>query len=308
MSASSYLRRLVWVACFTTLLLGLAVVSPLLVSRVLTGQPLEDRDALWMCLFLPTSADWALHVLGYILTGLLSVGLLVGANSLLRQWHRTRRMARSLIKFAQPANDYRWSALITTTQLRERVDVISVNKPIAFCYGLVRPRICVSTGVIEVLSRQEFEALLLHEKYHLLNRDPLKTLVARVLASTFFFLPLVSALEQQYSLAKEIEADKYVLLNQGSDRPLFGALYKLLQHAQAAPTRAGDLAIAGSMDSLNQRLDYLLNGQVPCSLHPSTLFVSSAVIGGIGAVVSLALWSAAASALWQQAHSGLGAC
>jgi len=206
-------------------------------------------------------------------------------------------------------DDPEWNSLLSALRLDGRVDLIEAAKPIAFCYGWVRPRICISTGVVARLSKSEMKALLLHERHHLSRRDPLKTAISRVLASVFFFLPVVRALQKQYILAKEIEADEHVLRSQGSNRSLLGALYKLLlQQSDDQPHETGALAVAGSTDEVNQRLDYLLNGRAPSGLRLPILFASSAMLAAITTVMVIATWASAASALWHQAHVSLGGC
>ena len=39
--------------------------------------------------------------------------------------------------------------------------------------GSLIPRICLSTGLMALMSEAELEAVLLHERYHLRSRDPL---------------------------------------------------------------------------------------------------------------------------------------
>lgn len=312
MSASRSFRRLVGVACMTTLVLMLAVVSPLLVNLLLTGEPVLDQKSLLICLLLPTQADWPAHLLSYALAALLLVGILLGACSGLGQWYKTYRSMRALLRFAQPANNEhepRWSALLASLEMQGRVDVVVTEKSLAFCYGLIKPRICVSTGALNNLTNKEAQALLLHEQYHLLHRDPLKTVISRVFSSAFFFLPIMRALQRQYLVAKEIEADRHVILNQRTDGPLLSALYKLLLlQTQNKAGKTHGLAVVGADDAINQRLDYLLDGRLPMGLHTGTLLVSSAMIAGISVIMLFATWAAAGSALWQQAHSSLGAC
>ncbi|MEO6456894.1 MAG: M56 family metallopeptidase [Chloroflexia bacterium] len=305
MSASRYFRRLLAVAGATTTLFLAAVVSPLIVARLLSGDFGADQGDFLVCLFIPTSADWPSHLLSYSLAGLLSASMLAGVTSLVRQWYRTRRVVGMLLKL-RGASSMSGLGSGSLVKLDTRIDFIRLDRPVAFCYGWLRPRICLSTGAISGLSKREIEALLLHESHHVLCRDPLKSAVARVVASAFFFLPVIAALQAQYLLAKEIEADEYALHVQGSDRPLLGALYKLLLR-QAQPEASG-LAVAGAAEAINQRLDYLLDKRVPAGPHLPAIFVSSFMITATSTLLTLTTWAAAASAFWHQAHSGLGGC
>ncbi len=311
MNARRSFRSLVALSCLAGLVLVLAVTSPILIGWVLEQGPslLSSRSSLLSCLFLPTLADWPTHLLSYTLAVVALLGLLLGSGSFLGQWYRTRRMVSELYRLKRNAHDPVWERLLTALKLEGKVDLIETDRPIAFCYGSIRPRICISTGVGARLNEQEIKALLLHERYHLLRRDPLKTAVSRTLASALFFLPVVRALQKEYMVAKEIEADRHVLRSQGSNRPLLGALYKLLvQQREHQCGGAGAFAVAGSTDEVNQRLDYLLNGHAPLGVRFPVLLASSAVIAAISTVMVLAVWASAASALWHQAHAGLGGC
>lgn len=305
MSANKCYRRLVGVACLTVLLFAAALGRSLLVDRLLSGQPNNNQGEILACLFGSTRADWPSHAVNYGLAGVLLMGTLSGMGSLLRQWYQTRLMMQRLLQFARPSDDRRWDQLVARMNLQGRVDFVDIDASIAFCYGLLRPRICVSTGAIAGLTRREVEALLLHERYHLLQHDPLKTAISRALANMFFFLPVVRALARVYAVTKEIEADKYVLKRQESDQPLLGALYKLLQRGKVSTPAS--VAMVGAVDSINGRLDYLLKGRTP-SLHFSTVLTSFVVVVGIGTVTALTTWASAASTLWYQAHSSFCGC
>ena len=309
MSGAGAFRRLLAVAGVMSALLGVTIASPLLVGRLLAGESNMGSSDFLVCLLLPTPADWPLHVVAYALAGVLLVGVLVGASSLLCQWYRTRRLMRALLRFRMPIDDGVIVDLLVPQDLLERVDIISIDRPVALCYGWLRPRICVATGALAGLSPSEIEALLLHERYQLLLRDPLKTLLSRVFVGLFFYLPVVRALNEQYLIGKEIEADRYVLATQRTHKPLLGALYKLLTRRPATATRPrAAVAVAGAVDSLNQRLDYLLSGRAPDRLSVPTLFTSAAIISALTIVTALVAWASLANALWEQAHAGFGGC
>ncbi len=308
MSASTQFRRLLGVAFFTTVLLGAAVLNPLLVSRLFARQPQDKGDEMLACLFVPTYVDWPSHLLSYMPAAALAVSIMCGLYSLVKQGYRTSALTRSLLAFLDPPAREELLRLGVSHSIVGRVDVVRIDAPVAFCYGWIRPRICVSTGALAGLTAREASALLLHEYHHLVQRDPLKTALARTLASAFFFLPVVGALREQYMLAKELDADRYALRVQGSERPLLGALYKLLLKQPGVRRQAEFTAVVGAADSLTQRLAYLLDGQLPVGPRRATLFASSAIGMALAAVTAFTTWAALAGALWEQAHSGLGGC
>ena len=66
-----------------------------------------------------------------------------------------------------------------------RVRVIGSGRALAFCAGLLRPRIYVSEGALARLRPAELDAIVVHEAHHATRRDPLRILVARAIGSAF---------------------------------------------------------------------------------------------------------------------------
>ncbi|GEM_PF-2520624 len=163
--------------------------------------------------------------------------------------------------------------------LEGRVDVVAVSHPYAFCYGLRRPRVCISLGLIELLSTDELSAILYHERHHLKRHDPLKVLFARSLTSAFFYLPIVRDFEHHFILWSEICADKTAVKEQGSRSHLASALYRLLTRpvGEAFPP---NLAV-GAFEATVQRIDHLLglNSATLPRLSPSRIIASLLSLG-----------------------------
>ena len=86
--------------------------------------------------------------------------------------------------------------------------VIADSHPRAFCAGLFRPRVYVSTGAMALLDDAALSAVLAHEHHHARRHDPLRLAAGRVLARALFFLPgLGDLVERQQALA-ELSADE----------------------------------------------------------------------------------------------------
>src|SRR3984885_3279748 len=60
--------------------------------------------------------------------------------------------------------------------------LITDPQPRAFCVGLFRPRVYVSTGAVAILDEAALSAVLAHERHHARRRDPLRLAAGRVLA------------------------------------------------------------------------------------------------------------------------------
>ena len=89
--------------------------------------------------------------------------------------------------------------------------VIDAAAPLAFCAGWLRPRVYVSTAVLDRLSDAELRAVLAHEQHHGALRDPLRLAVGRVLCQALFFLPVLRPLHDRYADVAELTADAAAL-------------------------------------------------------------------------------------------------
>lgn len=142
-----------------------------------------------------------------------------------------------------------------------RLDVVAGEEAFAVTYGLIRPRILVSTGLARALTPGEISAVLAHEREHLRSRDPLRLLAARLFAAWGWYLPAARWLAGRAALGRELAADRAAAGRAGRD-VLAGALLKLASMpacpAVAAASPAGDAA-----RSLEARVAQLEAGRPP---------------------------------------------
>src|SRR5215469_10916022 len=75
--------------------------------------------------------------------------------------------------------------------LAGRVDMVATDEAFAVTHGLLRPRVLLSTGLVQAPDQEELSAVLVHEQHHLLRRDPLRLLAARLLAGYGWYMPLL---------------------------------------------------------------------------------------------------------------------
>ena len=149
------------------------------------------------------------------------------------------------------------------------------SRPAAFCAGLFRPRVIVSTALLERLELDEQVAVVCHELAHARSLEPLKCLLARVAARTFFWLPALSGLLDRYLLVKELAADGEAITR--TSRPaLAGALLQVL----AQPNRAGAVGMA---DFAGARVNRLFDpeAQLPRLVRPWQAFTSVFMAGSL---------------------------
>jgi hypothetical protein len=160
--------------------------------------------------------------------------------------------------------------------------VIDSAAPLAFCAGWLRPRVYVSTGVLERLSDSELRAVLAHEQHHGALRDPLRLAVGRVLCQALFFLPVLRPLQDRYADVAELTADAAALeASGGAPAPLASAMLAI------ASTETGDVVGISP-----ERVDSLL-GQPATWRWPRLLLIGALLT--IAVLVAL-VWRASASA------------
>lgn len=263
---------------------GLAATTlRLLAPHVFNVAPRTDAVVRW-CLHLLTGSPDTDEFLLVILLGMLPIGVLLGVSSLVRQWWATRLLpARGAI--CRQHLPRQVARLTESLGLTNRVAVVRAEQPFAFCYGLLRPRICLSTGLVHLLDDQELEAVLLHEFYHLQNHDPLKIVLARTLGRAFFFLPVIDELSRRYAMARELAADRAVIGAQGHGHWLAAVLYKLITHPP--PFADGPAAIVGLTTVTDLRIDHLLDGRdpEPIRFSPSAVLISTFVLLAVTSLV-----------------------
>ncbi len=151
------------------------------------------------------------------------------------------------------------------------------SRPQAFCAGLVRPRVFLSASARDRLSEDELRAVLAHEGHHVLRRDPLRLLAARILAQALFFVPALHRLERRYADLAELAADEAAVRAAGS-AALASALLKL----GASDHPHATVALAP------ERVDHLCGAPTRWRLDTRTLVLSLVGVVGLAGVALLA--------------------
>ena len=181
-------------------------------------------------------------------------------------WRSAVRQLRATGRFER--------ALRVERRLRAMPDVAIVHRvaPEAFCIGLARPRIYVSTAAVAALSESELAAVIAHERHHARRRDPLRLLIARSIGEGLFWLPVLRRLADRYAALAELAADDAARRATGGPRPLASALLAFDAHSTAA------VAISP------QRVERLSGARVGWELPTLLLAGATATIAAGGAV------------------------
>ena len=191
----------------------------------------------------------------------------IAVRSVLRQAIAQRRRMRGLRVIGTNVVDGRC------------IHVVADARPVAFCSGLLRPRIYLSRGALEILDGDELRAVVAHEAHHLARRDPLRLLVARAVASAVAGIPVISTLGRRQAELAELAADAAAVQLLGTARPLAGALL--------AFDRSGADQIVGIAAA---RVDHLVGESDTEGVSGAVLAVAILIFGGLlGIALLLAL-------------------
>jgi Zn-dependent protease with chaperone function len=192
-----------------------------------------------------------------IVLALAAVGVLIAAlagTAAAREVLAARRLTR---RFAHRAIGTAAGAL-----------VIEDERPRAFCTGLLRPKVFVSSGAVAALDEAALRAVLAHERHHARRRDPLRLAGARVLARA---VPGLGGLVRHQQMLLELSADEGAAEAGG----------------RSALARAM-LAFSGEADGVDPaRVDYLLGSPPSWRFPTATMIVAIAVAAAVIATAFL---------------------
>lgn len=147
----------------------------------------------------------------------------------------------------------------------------------AFCAGLLRPRVFVTSAMVASLADQELDAVLVHEAEHAHRRDPLRRLAGRAAADVLFWLPLVGWWSRRRLEDAELAADRAAIRRVGRT-PLARAL-----RATAPPVAPA--AGAGFDGAGPARVTQLLGDPPPRRRPP----LAACLLSGLGLVLAVSL-------------------
>jgi hypothetical protein len=180
---------------------------------------------------------------------------------LVRAWLTIRRLPRI---DGVPA---RLTSSVVRTGV-ERVRCLSSGLPIAFCAGVVRPEVIVSEGLVEELNDHELDAVLLHERHHVRELEPMARAASEAAAEVLFLCPIVRWWSRRRIEEAELRADQAAVRVVGP-RPVAAALYRL------SCTMPAETAFAGGAD---MRVAQLLGDPLPLR-RPGAWTIASSLLG-----------------------------
>lgn len=244
-------------------LLGLAAFVPVFVRlseswRVSAGGVAHHVAIFGQVLSYPAANAGALIVLGLALLGVSVIA--IALSSVGHELSTARRLARHLHQL-HPVFDH-------------GVYVIDDRRAEAFCVGLLRPQVYITSGALALLDEPGRNAVLEHERAHARRRDPLRLAAGRVLTRSLFFLPGLRELRRGQQLLTEISADDNAVAMAAGDRSALAAAMLSFSEAPGA----------GGIDP--ERVDYLV-GEPPSWRFPAVLCLAAILL--LVVIVTLAI-------------------
>ena len=165
--------------------------------------------------------------------------------------------------------------------------IIDPSLKTAFTFGLLKPRIYISTGLLRGLEKDELRAVFFHELRHKRGFDPLRFLLIGFIKDAFFYLPAIKHLASFARLKKEHEADDAAVSSLGEPLSLASAMIKVAKEG------ALYAALADNTEQVTGRVRRLLEGQEARPRVPAkALGVSLALSGALLLALSMPIYAA----------------
>lgn len=205
-----------------------------------------------------------------------------------RQVYLSRRTYRKLLASRHDGSTEELNARFSAD--KPDLLVVTCAEPIALTLGLLRPKIILSTGMLQLLDRQELEAVVYHELYHRHHRDPLKTFLLHLACSVMRYIPILRWCYQHYKITREILADREAIRVMGSPASLASALLKLVRKRER--TASMEFAYVSFADtSINYRIRQILDprGMPALGLPVKLTIVSLPVVLSLSVLFFLSL-------------------
>ena len=169
----------------------------------------------------------------------------------------TRRFKKNIIA-QQVRRPTKLSMAASSLGLEGKVVAIASNSSEVFCLGFIRPQICISVGLVKRVSKAELRAILLHEKNHLVSRDPGKLFLVNLISQSLFFIPGIQHLIKQFKVGFEVAADERATNNFREVKSLSRALLKIIELHQRPATGSSQPVAVTHLSVTEERINRLI--------------------------------------------------
>jgi bla regulator protein blaR1 len=125
--------------------------------------------------------------------------------------------------------------------------------------GVLRPMIVFPADITSWTSPKERRAMLRHELAHVQRRDHFVNLFQTVLGAVFFFHPLARYACRQLTMEREMACDDHVVGSGAEAESYAESIIKAAERSIGAPRGAHQLALFGTRQILERRIEMILN-------------------------------------------------
>jgi hypothetical protein len=233
------------------------------ISRYLVGEHCHESHCGPHDLYLPTSSALGAGVLAFAI-GLLSFSILM----MVRQVYLNKRF-HQLLQLASASDSQ-----ADMNQVYQRVDS---TIPFAWCAGLLRPQIYVSKGLVDKLTDNQLNLVLLHEFNHVRQLDNIKLMCVRYL---MFLWPKRwrKAYRHAFINGLELRSDMFALNNAGHHTTLDDLPLCVCQQEEW-----------GASDERRERLNQLLTKPQNTLMQYAVSYISVFVLGVLLTIIAVAV-------------------
>lgn len=169
-----------------------------------------------------------------------------------------------------------WNQRYQQTQME--IIVIKESAFVAMSYGLLRPKILISTAVFNQFQDEEIEAILLHELYHCKAYHPLQMILLTIVSKGLAFVPVIKELTHYYAIWTEVLADRYAISCMNTEVPIGKVLLSLIKRNTNSTVGAGTHF---ANEAVNYRIKQIIDpsGDIRISMtNRKTLIISFVVL------------------------------
>ena len=185
---------------------------------------------------------------------------ILGVTWLALRWLRGWRAAILISRAAWPAPGASPETYVTDADIEPSVARV------------FRPVVLLPAALLGRLSQAELDAVLAHEREHIARHDNLKAHVHHLVATLFWFHPLVWFIGRQLRDERERACDEAVIASGHDPGEYAAGILAVCRHCAAVHSRHAVAALAGD---LTQRVRDILKGAAPVSLGFFKAFVLS---------------------------------
>jgi Zn-dependent protease with chaperone function len=140
------------------------------------------------------------------------------------------------------------------------ISVLQTDLPLAFTSGFLRPKVYLTTGLVETLTKQERDIIERHELAHVRHFDPLLKYLFSLFAA-FFPRTIEDRLNRTMALAIEQNADETVLEQVRDEALISKTILKVVRLCKEHNIRNAPSLVSCQFagEQLQQRIHYLMH-------------------------------------------------